>query len=62
MNRNLLGKKLYRCFPIKPKIFLTNPNDNRKNRCQSKIILGHPVFQLLLKKFHWLTVATISSN
>ena len=46
MNRRLLGKNLYRCFPTKLNIFLTNPNDNHKNRCHSKIILGHEVFQL----------------
>ena len=27
----------------------TNPNDNLKNRCHSKIILGHAVFQLLFE-------------
>ena len=47
MNRYLLGKSLYRRFPTKLKIFLTNPNDDHKNRCHSKITLGHAVFQLL---------------
>ena len=36
------GLKL-RCFPTKLNIFHTNSNDNLKNRCHSKIILGHAV-------------------
>ena len=38
-----------RYFSTKLNIFLTNPNDNLKNRCHSKIILGHAVFQLLFE-------------
>ena len=41
MNRHLLGKNL--------DVFHTNPNDNLKNRCYSKIILGHAVFELLFE-------------
>ena len=29
--------------------YYTNPNDNFENRCHSKIILGHVVFQLLFE-------------
>ena len=47
MNRHLLGKNLI--FPTKLNIFHTNPNDNLKNRCHSKIILGHAAFQLLFE-------------
>ena len=36
-----------RCFPKRLKIFLTNPNDNLKNMCHSKIVLGRATFQLL---------------
>ena len=38
--RHLSGKNLV-VFPQN-----SNPNDNLKNRCHSKIILGHAVFQL----------------
>ena len=42
------------CIPTKLKIFYANPNDNLKNRCYSKIILGHAVFQLLFESnFSW---------
>ena len=63
MNRHLLGKSL-RCFPTKLNIFHTYPNDNLKNRCHSKTILGHPVFQLLFESNFslQLTVAAISSD
>ena len=30
----------------KLKVCPTNPNDNIKNRCRSKIVLGHACFQL----------------
>ena len=48
MNRHLLGKN-FNVFPQNSKNFLANPNDNLKNRCHSKIILGHAVFQLLFE-------------
>ena len=41
-------------FFYKTKHFYTNPNDNLKNRCHSKIILGHAVFQL----FEFVFLAT----
>ena len=72
--RHLLGKNL-RCFPTKLNIFHTNPNDNLKNRCHSKIILGHAVLQLFFEStfplklsFHLkssitcMAVVTISFN
>ena len=67
MNRHLLGKN----FPTKSNIFHTNPNNNLKNRCHSKIILGHAVFKLLFEsnfvlaffvKFNLMTVAIISCD
>ena len=44
MNIDPLGKNLD-VLPQNSKNFLTNPNDNHKNRCHSKITLDH-VFQL----------------
>ena len=46
INRHFWGK--LKCFPAKIKIFLPNPNDNLKNRCHSKIVLGHAVFLVLV--------------
>ena len=40
--------------PAKLNIFHANPNYNLKNRCYSKIILGHPVFQLLFASYFFL--------
>ena len=45
MNRHLLGKS----------ILHTNPNDNLKNRCHAKIILGHAGFQLLFESIFFAT-------
>ena len=46
MNRHLLGKNL---DVFLQNIFHTNPNNDLKNRCHSKITLGHAVFQLLFE-------------
>ena len=46
MNGHLFGKNLD-VVPQKLNIFLIDPNDNLKNICHCKIILGHEVFQLL---------------
>ena len=63
MNRHLLGKNLR--FLTKLKLFLANRNDNLKNRCHSKIILGYAIFQLLSEstfsfKLHLLLDNSIS--
>ena len=49
MNKKLLGKNLLRCFSTKLNIFYANPNDNLENRCRSKVILDHAIFQLLFE-------------
>ena len=50
MNSHLLDKNL-NVFLQSSTFFHANPNYNLKNRCHSKIILGHAVFQLLFEFF-----------
>ena len=58
MDRYLFGKNLDR----KLKNFLTNHNDNLKNRSHSKIILGHTVFQLLSESTFSLKLSLLLNN
>ena len=60
MNRHLLGKNSD-TFPQNPN-FLANHNANLKNRCQSKIILGHAVFQWLSKSTFSLKLSLLLNN
>ena len=52
----------FRCFPTKLNIFLTNPNDNFKNRCHSKRIHRHAVFQLLFESNFSLKLCFLLNN
>ena len=49
MNRHLLDKNLD-VFPQNSTFFHTNLNDNLKNRCHPKILLGHGVFNYCLNQ------------
>ena len=50
------------CFITKLKISVTNPNDNLKNRCHSKIILGYTVFQLFSESTFCLKLFLLLNN
>ena len=61
MNRHLLGKN-FDVFPKKINIFHTIPKDNLKNRCHSKIILGHAVFQLFFESTFFLKLSLLLNS
>ena len=48
MNGHLFGRSLD-IFLQNSTFFHTNPNDNNKNKCHSKTIVGHVVFQLFFE-------------
>ena len=60
MNRHLLGKNLD-FFLQNSTFFHTNPNDNLKNRCHSKTIVGHVVFQLFFESI-FLQLSLLLNN
>ena len=59
--RTSFGQKLRR-FPTKLNIFHTNSNNNLKNRCHPKIILGHAVFHLLFESTFSLKVSLVLNS
>ena len=61
MDRHLLGKNLD-VFFTKLNIFHITPNDNFKNRCYSKIILGNAVFQLLFESAFSLKLSLLLNS
>ena len=49
-------------FWVKTWIFLTNPKDNLKARCHSKMILGHTIFKLLSVSIFSLKLPLLWNN
>ena len=58
MNRHLLGKNLN----VFHKIFITNHNDNLKNRYHFKLIVDYATFQLLSESTCFLKFSLLLNN
>ena len=43
-------------------IFHAHPNDNLRNRCHYKIILGHVVFQVLFESNFFLQISLLLNS
>ena len=60
MNRHFLGQMRY--FRTNLNIFHTNSNNNLKNGCHSKIIIGNTIFQLLLVSTFFLKLSLLLNS